>query len=137
MELQLEKLTQVYVQPSLLTSETAIEIHQRKQEELDREKEAFFSAGGTVEIHPIRKYTPPPEVSKPSRSYMKSHSSLVSFDESPDKTRRVNISTSESKKGTKYQVQIGGVYYGMFETEELAIQYRDRKRNELNMERVY
>ena len=50
MELQLQKLTQKYEQPPFISCASGIEVKQREQDNLDRQKEIYFKNGGTVTV---------------------------------------------------------------------------------------
>lgn len=145
MDITLSQLKQKFEQPPFVSFNAAIEIKSVEQERLDREKEEYFSRGGTVTcysptstiIEPERvpEFSQVPNGRKKARSRnTPDNASLVSYHTKvvPPKGR-MNIAVRELKNATTYVVNIAGIYYGAFDTEDVVITFRDEKRKFLNM----
>ena len=146
MELQLQKLTQKFEQPQFVSYGAAIKIKQAEQETLDKEKEKFFARGGEIKTYsptsvlivPAAKPKFSQEPNKKRKKVWSSgqadNSSLVAYHSrtKPEK-RRMNITEKKLATCTKWTLNIAGIFYGSFETEELAVAFRDEKRKLLNM----
>ena len=146
MELQLQKLTQKFEQPQFVSYGAAIKIKQAEQKTLDREKEEFFARGGEIktysptsvlmepETKPLYDQAPNQNRKKVRSSGQADNSSLVAYHSrtKPEK-RRMNITEKKLATKTVYTLNIAGCFYGSFETEELAVAFRDAKRKLLAM----
>lgn len=146
MELQLQKLTQKVEQPQFVSYGAAIKMKVAEQETLDREKEEFFARGGEIktysptsvlmepETKPLYDQAPNQKRKKVWSSGQADNSSLVAYHSrtKPEK-RRMNITEKKLATCTKWTLNIAGIFYGSFETEELAVAFRDEKRKLLNM----
>lgn len=146
MELQLQKLTQKFEQPPFVSFNAAIEMKSKEQEILDREKEEFFARGGTIkeysptsvlmepETKPLYDQAPNQKRKKVWSTGQADNSSLVAYHSrtKPEK-RRMNITEKKLATKTVHTLNIAGIFYGSFETEELAVAFRDEKRKLLNM----
>lgn len=146
MELQLQKLTQKFEQPQFVSYGAAIKMKAAEQETLDREKEEFFARGGEIKTYSPTSVLMEPEAKSlydqaPNQNRKKvwssgqaDNSSLVAYHSrtKPEK-RRMNITEKKLATCTKWTLNIAGIFYGSFETEELAVTFRDEKRKLLNM----
>ena len=146
MELQLQKLTQKFEQPQFVSYGAAIKMKVAEQETLDREKEEFFARGGEIKtysptsvliepaIKPVHSQVANQKRKKVWSSGQADNTSLVAYHSrtKPEK-RRMNITEKKLATKTVYTLNIAGCFYGSFETEELAVAFRDEKRKLLNM----
>lgn len=145
MELQLQKLTQKFEQPPFVSFRVAIEMKSIEQEQLDREKEEYFSRGGEVKTYSPTSVLMEPDA-KPQYSQVPNqrkktwstgaadNSSLVAYHSRNKLVKRLNITEKKLVSKTVYTLNIAGKFYGKFETEDAAVLFRNDKRKELGME---
>lgn len=133
-------------QPVFTSCSNTIAMKTIEQGILDREKEEYFSRGGTVTCYSptsvIIEQITPSAINQASNQKRKKvwargqgdTTSLVAYHSrnKPEK-RRLNITEKKLTTKTVYTLNIAGCFYGSFETEELAVAFRDEKRKLLNM----
>lgn len=146
MDITLSQLKQKFEQPPFVSFNAAIEMKSKEQEVLDREKEEYFSRGGTVtrysptsviieQIHPSAINQAPNQKRKKvwSRGQGDTTSLVAYHSRNKPEKRRMNITEKKLVSKTVWTINIAGIFYGSFETEELAVAFRDEKRKLLNM----
>lgn len=131
-------------QPPFTSCSAAIAIKLKEQQGLDEQKAAFFKSGGKVKTYsatsvliapePERAFSQLPNQTKRSWSSGKAdNSSVVAYHSRKKTIRRMNITEKKLVSKTVYPVNIAGIFYGSFPSEEEAIKFRDDKRKALGM----
>ena len=132
-------------QPPFTSCSAAIAIKLKEQQNIDDAKAAFFKSGGTIKTYsatsvliepePKREFSQIPNQRKKTWSSGKADtSSLVAYhSRSKPTNRRMNITEKKLVSKTVHSVNIAGIFYGSFDSEEEAVKFRDDKRKFLGM----
>lgn len=131
-------------QPPFTSCTAAIAVKLKEQQDLDDAKAAFFRAGGKVKtysptsvlIEPEaeRAFSQVPNQRKKTWSSGKAdNSSVVAYHSRKKTIRRMNITEKKLVSKTVYPVNIAGIFYGSFPSEDEAVKFRDDKRKALGM----
>lgn len=126
------------------SSSAAIAVKLKEQQELDEQKEAFFRSGGKVSVYDVKaslvsKQTVDLDTKRRIGAKAKNNPEGLVINYCPKNipaNRRMNITEKKLVSKTVYTVNISGIFYGSFPTEEEAIKFRDSKRELFGMKRA-
>jgi hypothetical protein len=143
MDISLTEIKQKFNDKFVTSLGSAVQMKLKEQIEIDALKQDFFKRGGEIQVFGVTVSTMPvatavtPQMVVKRRIASNSIKDLGSMLPFHSNTKPLNpllnITKIELVSRNSWVVSIAGVSYGSFDSEELAIKFRDNKRRELKM----